>query len=130
MRGNPQDCGVQSAARCKGRDNCEYGAFDNRHEILPRVSVDLEIDQEESAHPGQQTYEKMIAGMYLGEILRLLLVSLHQTVGLFAGWDIRRLRQQNTMDSESLSKMEADGDEEHRIDEGKGQKEAVSTTRT
>ncbi|GAA3287239.1 hypothetical protein GCM10020218_050500 [Dactylosporangium vinaceum] len=98
--------------------NCEYGAFDNRREILPRVSVDLEIDQE-SAHPGQQTYEKMIAGMYLGEILRLLLVRLHETVGLFAAWDIRRLRQRNTMDSESLSKMEADGDEEHRIDEAR-----------
>ncbi|KAL4781033.1 hexokinase-domain-containing protein [Aspergillus varians] len=98
--------------------NCEYGAFDNRHEVLPRVSVDLEIDQE-SAHPGQQTYEKMIAGMYLGEVLRVLLVHLHESVGLFAGWDIGRLRQRNTMDSESLSKMDADGDEEQRIDEAR-----------
>ena len=94
--------------------NYEYGAIDNSHKVLPRVSVDLEVDRE-PAHPGQQTYEKMIAGMYLSEILRLLLVCLHESVGLFAGWDVGRLRQRNTMDSESLSKMEAGGDEEHRI---------------
>lgn len=99
--------------------NCEYGAFDNGHEVLPRASVDLEVDRD-SAHPGQQTYEKLIAGMYLGEILRLLLLHLHASAGLFTGWDISRLRQQNTMDAESLSKMEADDDEESRLNETNG----------
>lgn len=52
--------------------NCEYGAFDTAHEVLPRASVDLEVDRD-SARPGQQIYEKLIAGKYLCEILRRLL---------------------------------------------------------
>lgn len=98
--------------------NCEYGAFDNGHQVLPRAKFDLEID-ETSARPGQQTYEKMVAGMYLGELLRLILLHLHESVGLFGNADIKRLRYSGTIDSSSLSKMEADGTETHRMAEAK-----------
>lgn len=55
--------------------NCEYGAFDNSHSVLPRTKYDELID-EESPRPGEQTFEKMSAGLYLGEIFRLVLVEL------------------------------------------------------
>lgn len=53
--------------------NCEYGAFDNEHAVLPRTKWDLIID-EQSPRPGQQSFEKMISGYYLGEVLRLILL--------------------------------------------------------
>lgn len=99
--------------------NCEYGAFDNSHQALPRTKFDLEIDKS-SARPGQQTYEKMVAAMYLGELLRLILLHLHQSVGLFGDADVRRLRCSGTMDPASLSRMEADGSEVSRMAETKG----------
>ncbi|KAI9370461.1 hypothetical protein BJX61DRAFT_515473 [Aspergillus egyptiacus] len=98
--------------------NCEYGAFDNSHTILPRTRFDEEIDQT-SARPGQQTYEKMVAGMYLGELLRLILLHLHESHGLFPGADVARMRQSGTMDSASLSQMEVDGLEDVRLDAAK-----------
>ena len=48
--------------------NCEWGAFDSEHhEVLPRTKYDIEID-ETSNKPGEQAFEKMIAGLYLGEV--------------------------------------------------------------
>ena len=99
--------------------NCEYGAFDNSHQALPRTKFDLEIDKS-SARPGQQTYEKMVAAMYLGELLRLILLHLHQSVGLFGDADVGQLRCNGTMDPASLSRMEADGSEMSRMAETKG----------
>lgn len=68
--------------------NCEYGAFDNEHKVLPITKYDTVID-EESPRPGQQAFEKMIAGLYLGEIFRLVIVDLHENKNiLFEGQDI------------------------------------------
>src|SRR5699024_2852878 len=86
--------------------NTECGAFDNSHRILPRTSVDLEIDNT-SPKPGQQIYEKMVAGLYIGEIVRLILLHLHDSYGLFAeNNDITRLRMPRAIDSSILSKLE------------------------
>ncbi|KAL4899192.1 hypothetical protein BDW74DRAFT_118319 [Aspergillus multicolor] len=98
--------------------NCEYGAFDNGHKVLPRTRFDKEID-ETSVRPGQQTYEKMVAGMYMGELLRLLLLHLHESSGFFTDAEIDRLRGYGTMDSASLSKMEAGGTEAERMQAAK-----------
>ncbi|EXJ93404.1 hexokinase [Capronia coronata CBS 617.96] len=62
--------------------NCEYGAFDNSHSVLPRTRYDELID-EESPRPGEQTFEKMSAGLYLGEIFRLVLVELRDRGVIF-----------------------------------------------
>ena len=45
--------------------NCEWGAFDNARKVLPRTCYDVEIDAA-SPRPGQQLFEKCIAGHYLG----------------------------------------------------------------
>ena len=89
--------------------NCEYGAFDNEHVVLPRTPYDVIIDND-SPRPGQQAFEKMIAGLYLGELFRLVLVDLHDNKGcaVFEGQDIGKLRKAYTLDASFLSMIEED----------------------
>jgi hexokinase len=44
-------------------------------EFLPLSFADKELDSQ-SKHPGKQIFEKMISGMYLGEIVRITLFQL------------------------------------------------------
>lgn len=89
--------------------NCEYGAFDNEHVVLPRTPYDVVIDND-SPRPGQQAFEKMIAGLYLGELFRLVLVDLHdnKSCKVFQGQDMSKLRRAYTLDSSFLSVIEED----------------------
>lgn len=54
--------------------NIEWGAFGDGkgREYLPLTSADIKIDAE-TVNPGKQAFEKMVSGMYLGEVARLLL---------------------------------------------------------
>lgn len=62
--------------------NTEWGAFgDDGILDLFRTNHDLTIDQN-SINPGKQIFEKMISGMYMGELARLLLLELAEH-GLF-----------------------------------------------
>ncbi|EXJ60574.1 hexokinase [Cladophialophora yegresii CBS 114405] len=65
--------------------NCEYGAFDNSHTVLPRTRYDELID-EQSPRPGEQTFEKMSAGLYLGELFRQILLELLAKGVIFQDW--------------------------------------------
>lgn len=89
--------------------NCEYGAFDNEHVVLPRTQYDIIVD-EDSPRPGQQAFEKMIAGLYLGELFRLVIIDLHdnKACNVFQGQDISKLRKAYTLDSSFLSLIEED----------------------
>ncbi|CAH6722657.1 hexokinase-1 [[Candida] jaroonii] len=88
--------------------NCEYGAFDNEHLVLPRTKYDLQID-EESPRPGQQAFEKMISGYYLGEVLRLILLDLTEDKGLFfKDQDLTKLKQPFIMDTSFPARIEED----------------------
>ncbi len=88
--------------------NCEYGAFDNDHKVLPITKYDTIID-EQSPRPGQQAFEKMIAGLYLGEIFRLVVVDLHENKNLlFEGQDISKLRKPYTLDASFPAFIEED----------------------
>ncbi|QIW98912.1 hypothetical protein AMS68_004430 [Peltaster fructicola] len=89
--------------------NCEWGAFDNEHKILPRTQYDIIIDKD-SPRPGQQAFEKMIAGLYLGELFRLVLVDLHEQphVKVFESQDISALHKPYSLDASFLSDIEND----------------------
>ena len=88
--------------------NCEYGSFDNEHLVLPRTQYDIIIDRD-SPRPGQQAFEKMIAGLYLGEVFRLVLVDLKENKNLiFEDQDISKLKKPYTLDSSFLSLIEED----------------------
>lgn len=66
--------------------NCEWGAMGDhkeRRELDPhRNEFDTEVDAK-SVNPGNQTYEKMTSGMYIGELLRLCLVKLYKQKLIF-----------------------------------------------
>lgn len=87
--------------------NCEYGAFDNAHRVLPLTKYDKAIDAE-SPRPGEQAFEKMSAGLYLGEIFRLIMCDLHDQGLVFKGQDVSKLRQPYILDTGFLSAMEDD----------------------
>ncbi|KAI8049792.1 hexokinase-domain-containing protein [Gilbertella persicaria] len=55
--------------------NMEFGAFDNERHILPLTRFDNKLDRQ-SINPHAQIYEKMISGMYLGEITRNVLTDM------------------------------------------------------
>ncbi|ODV86479.1 hypothetical protein CANARDRAFT_27680 [[Candida] arabinofermentans NRRL YB-2248] len=92
--------------------NCEYGSFDNRHKVLPRTSYDIQIDNE-SPRPGQQAFEKMTSGYYLGELVRLVLLELYGKGLLFKDYKPASEQAQNLktpyfLDTSFLSIIEAD----------------------
>ncbi|KAG5118159.1 hypothetical protein JHK82_032579 [Glycine max] len=51
--------------------NMEWGNFWSSH--LPRTSYDIDLDSE-SPNPNDQGFEKMISGMYLGDIVRRVIL--------------------------------------------------------
>ena len=89
--------------------NCEYGAFDNEHIVLPLTKYDHTIDRE-SPRPGQQAFEKMTAGLYLGEIFRLALLDVvdNKPGLIFRDQDVSALRKPYLLDSSVLAAIEED----------------------
>lgn len=87
--------------------NCEYGSFDNEHLVLPRTKYDVIID-EESPRPGQQAFEKMTSGYYLGELLRLALMDLYEQGFIFKDQDVSKLKTPYIMDTSYPSRIEED----------------------
>ncbi|KAJ8086161.1 hypothetical protein PM082_004983 [Marasmius tenuissimus] len=69
---------ANSKAAAKGGEmivNTEWGAFNNTRSHLPSTPFDNTLDRM-SINPRFQAFEKFISGMYLGEITRLILLSL------------------------------------------------------
>ncbi|PPQ92010.1 hypothetical protein CVT25_004867 [Psilocybe cyanescens] len=92
--------------------NCEWGAFDSfEHEHLPRTKYDITVD-ETSNKPGEQAFEKLISGRYLGEILRLVICELIDEGVLFLGQNTYKLENPYVFDTAFLSLMESDPTDE------------------
>ncbi|GKU93985.1 hypothetical protein SLEP1_g7532 [Rubroshorea leprosula] len=60
--------------------NMEWGSFWSSH--LPRTSYDIELDAD-SRNPNDQGFEKMISGMYLGDIVRRVILKISQETDVF-----------------------------------------------
>ncbi|XP_057500171.1 hexokinase-3-like [Actinidia eriantha] len=60
--------------------NMEWGNFWSSH--LPRTSYDIELDAD-SPNPNDQGFEKMISGMYLGDIVRRVILRMSQEADIF-----------------------------------------------
>ena len=72
---------------------------------LARTKFDIIID-ESSNKPGEQSFEKMIAGLYLGEVFRLVLTELIDQGDLFLGQNTYKLEKAYAVDTAFLSLME------------------------
>jgi hexokinase len=57
--------------------NTEWGSFDNQLNVLPNTTWDIALDKG-SVNPGIQMFEKRVSGMFLGEIVRQVLVDMLQ----------------------------------------------------
>jgi hexokinase len=70
------------------------GAFDSesKEKNLPRTPYDAIID-ETSNKPGEQAFEKMVAGLYLGELFRLVMCELIDDGVLFLGQETYKVEK-------------------------------------
>ncbi|XP_055454965.1 hexokinase HKDC1 [Psammomys obesus] len=88
--------------------NTEWGGFGDNGCIEDiRTQYDKEVD-EGSLNAGKQRYEKMTSGMYLGEIVRRILIDLTRQGLLFRGQISERLRTRGIFETKFLSQIESD----------------------
>ncbi|KAI8997925.1 hypothetical protein BC832DRAFT_535257 [Gaertneriomyces semiglobifer] len=85
--------------------NTEWGAYDQEH-ILPTTLYDQQLDRA-SSNPRKQIFEKMISGMYLGEIVRFALLDLIGTGELFKG-EYGCLKDRGGFETAWMSRIERD----------------------
>lgn len=93
--------------------NTEWGSFDNACEYLPTTKYDVEIDQKFSPNPGFHLFEKRVSGMYLGEVLRNVMVDLHARgliLNQYRSYKLlpHRLKTPFELSSEVMSHIEID----------------------
>ncbi|XP_063963307.1 hexokinase-2-like [Lytechinus pictus] len=104
---------VEMFEGAKGPENfvildCEFGAFgDNGCLDDIRTDFDRDIDRR-TFNRGKQYYEKMIAGMYLGEILRLAMIHLINQKVIFGGVLPEALQKEWGFKTKNLTYIEND----------------------
>lgn len=88
--------------------NVEWGAFgDNGSLESIRTPYDREVDFN-SINPGNQLFEKMLSGMYLGELVRLVLVKLATSGLLFKGKVSKQLNTPHQFFTKFVSEIESE----------------------
>ncbi|KAG0055720.1 glucokinase [Gryganskiella cystojenkinii] len=87
--------------------NIEWGNFDKEKTVLPVTHYDNKLDRE-SINPGVHVFEKMISGMYLGEIARNIILHLIDQRLLFDGTSSPKLNKAWSFETEYMSKIELD----------------------
>ncbi|TRY63078.1 hypothetical protein TCAL_11505 [Tigriopus californicus] len=89
--------------------NTEWGAFGEKGEMdFIRTKWDRVVDQA-SINPGQQIFEKMISGMYLGALVRQVLLELVAQGLLFQGVNCQRLTLcQDSFETRHICEVEND----------------------
>ena len=101
--------------------NTEWGSFDNGLKILPCTEFDKIVDSE-TANPGYHLFEKRISGMFLGEILRVVLINLFEKGLIFqelykarGGSLPHRIQEPWLLDAEVLSYLQIDDSTDLRM---------------
>uniref|UniRef100_A0A3B3Q4W4 Phosphotransferase n=1 Tax=Paramormyrops kingsleyae TaxID=1676925 RepID=A0A3B3Q4W4_9TELE len=88
--------------------NTEWGAFGDNGELEEfRLEYDRKAD-EMSLNPGQQLFEKIISGKYMGELVRLVLLKLVNEDLLFHGEASEQLRTKGSFETRFVSQIESD----------------------
>lgn len=85
--------------------NMEWGNFRSSH--LPSTEFDHALDVE-SLNPGEQIFEKMISGMYLGEIVRKVLLKMAEEASFFGDVVPPKLKEQFILRTPDMSAMHHD----------------------
>ena len=88
--------------------NAEWGAFGDLGSLeFIRTSYDREVD-EHSINPSNQLFEKMLSGMYLGELVRLVLLKLATAGLLFGGKVTEQLQTRYEFFTKFVSEIESE----------------------
>ncbi|GAB2292406.1 hexokinase A [Dionaea muscipula] len=85
--------------------NMEWGNFRSSH--LPFTEYDASLDAE-SLNPGEQIYEKMLSGMYLGEIVRRVLYRMAEEASFFGDTVPQKLKIPFILRTPDMSAMHHD----------------------
>ncbi|XP_043925231.1 hexokinase-3 [Protopterus annectens] len=88
--------------------NMEWGAFGDNGCLDVFVTQYDQIVDKASINPGKQRYEKMMSGMYLGEIVRNILIDLTKQGIVFRGQISERLNTKGIFETKFLSEIESD----------------------
>uniref|UniRef100_A0A8C8JRD3 Phosphotransferase n=2 Tax=Oncorhynchus tshawytscha TaxID=74940 RepID=A0A8C8JRD3_ONCTS len=95
--------------------NTEWGAFGANGELEEfRLEYDRVVD-ETSLNPGQQLYEKLISGKYMGELVRLVLLKLVNEELLFNGEASDLLKTRGSFETRYVSQIESDSGDRKQI---------------
>ncbi|KAK7934411.1 hypothetical protein WMY93_005307 [Mugilogobius chulae] len=95
--------------------NTEWGAFGDNGELEEfRLEYDRVVDAA-SINPGQQLYEKLISGKYMGELVRLVLMKLVNENLLFNGEASEQLRTRGSFETRHVSQVESDSGDRKQI---------------
>ncbi|KAL2522621.1 putative hexokinase-like 2 protein [Forsythia ovata] len=89
--------------------NMQWGNFSSSH--LPFTEFDASLD-DESSNPGSRMFEKLISGMYLGEIVRRVLLKMAQETALFGDWVPPKLATPYLLRSPDMAAMHQDTSED------------------
>lgn len=88
--------------------NTEWGSFaDNNAALLPRTFYDNRVNRQ-SVNPGVHVFEKMVSGLYLGEIARIIMVDFLDRRLLFDGQYTNELNTPYLFEASYMSAIGAD----------------------
>ncbi|KAI8534664.1 hypothetical protein RHMOL_Rhmol10G0107700 [Rhododendron molle] len=92
--------------------NMQWGGFTSSH--LPISEFDASLDAE-SSNPGSQIFEKLISGMYLGEVVRRVLLKMAKETALFGETIPSKLAVPYVLRSPDMAAMHQDTSEDHEV---------------
>ncbi|XP_029089039.1 glucokinase isoform X1 [Monodon monoceros] len=95
--------------------NTEWGAFGDSGELDEFLLEYDRVVDENSLNPGQQLYEKLIGGKYMGELVRLVLLKLVDENLLFHGEASEKLRTRGAFETRFVSQVESDSGDRKQI---------------
>uniref|UniRef100_A0A8C0M8Y2 Phosphotransferase n=2 Tax=Canis lupus TaxID=9612 RepID=A0A8C0M8Y2_CANLF len=95
--------------------NTEWGAFGDSGELDEFLLEYDRVVDENSLNPGQQLYEKIIGGKYMGELVRLVLLKLVDENLLFRGEASEQLRTRGAFETRFVSQVESDSGDRKQI---------------
>uniref|UniRef100_A0A1A9WH74 Phosphotransferase n=1 Tax=Glossina brevipalpis TaxID=37001 RepID=A0A1A9WH74_9MUSC len=94
--------------------NCVLSAFGNGETLnFMRTPIDFAVDSN-SSDVGEKIFEKMILGIYLGEIVRLTMLECIKAGAMLHGNITNEARTPNVFDIKDMSEIETDGPGNYR----------------
>ncbi|KAL8472813.1 hypothetical protein ACS0TY_029870 [Phlomoides rotata] len=96
--------------------NMQWGNFSSSH--LPLTEYDSSLDAE-SIDPGHRIFEKLISGMYLGELVRRILLKMADETALFGDSVPPKLATPYLLRSPDMAAMHQDTSENYEVVEEK-----------